>query len=215
MKSQIFLSLLVIMPMSLISSDIKWNVFSQFSDESYTGFYYYSDQTPEISFSFHQQGEGKISITADGPVNLGSSRALWVHTYVDTVLTESYFSDAEVVLDAWYTQNSILPGETIDLSNGDSFYLALAGSYPTYFWNPETNEEHWIDKDYTAWLYIEVEDGTLDLRKSALYEGFGLIVGGGLATPEPSCSMLVLLGVAALSLRRRGRHKGIKPQHKS
>ena len=85
-------------------------------------------------------------------------------------------------------------GISLSLHSTETYYLALLGG--------ENFDEYW------GWVELQGNqtDG-LSVVSSALSKDGPLIVGGGLAdpdpTPEPTSGMLIVLGVAGLALRRK------------
>ena len=100
-----------------------------------------------------------------------------------------------------FTDEGIGEYSTYDITvqSGEDFYLAFAAA---------------LDASYTSfaygWVGLKADDyGHLTMTGSAVdLDGGPMVVGGGAytgATPEPSAGLLLLVGAAALGLRRRGR----------
>lgn len=207
MKEKIYAALFALFLFGTANaSTILWNVFEHSNFHGYESFHYYGEQTPEISFSVSKSGLSSWTLLADGPINLGDSRALWVVANIDDILTQQYFVNAPVVLDAWYSDSSSADaGLPIEMGDGEDLYLAMKGNYYKKVFNDDIGADEFIYSPYTAWVSITMHGGALSLTGSAIYYNYGLQVGGGpMPTPEPSSLHLLLVGLACVLLRRCG-----------
>ena len=210
MRTAIVVALFAVLAFdSANASTVEWDVFEHerfFTDRQYDSIRYYGAQiTPEIVFSIEESASGIWTLVADGPINLGNSRALWVVAAADDILTQQYFSSAPVVLDSVYSDCYYFKTcVSIDMSYGDDAFLALTGNFYKKIFNDGTGQDEFIYQPYTAWISIAMNDGDFILNGSALSYDYGLQVGGGLMpTPEPSSLHLLIVGLACFSLRRR------------
>jgi len=170
--------------------------------QNYTGYI-----TPEVGFSLSRNGAGNIEALAPDStyVNCGNSAGYWVRAYADDVITESYVKSAQLVADLWY-DGKVALGESINVVNGQTLYLALLGLDQAYN-DPTTGE--WIrNMKYSAWVKVKVAGADLeildsDLSYDSLVVGRHATAGALNSIPEPTGGLLVLLGTAGLALRRR------------
>lgn len=204
------------------AAEVRWNVFHFLSSQeegAICGYYDPGHSSPEIGLRYFYNPAGNRLMRIDGKgggVNVGWNVALWVLATEGDVLSKGYFSQPHVVLKDDYNpmidQSSDLPqptpiainsvGDSIDVHTGDRFYLALIG-----YWYEDVDQT--VNPlpipdlaDFYGWVELEAGQTELSLLGSA-FSYSPLVVGGGLAIPEPSAGLLLLLGLAALSLRRR------------
>ena len=131
------------------------------------------------------------SVTA-APVN-----TKWLLAVYGDILGSDTMSSFKVVEPCDYP-NCDVGGDIIEDSN--SFYLAfVAENWDDYVAKVE-NPHVWY-----GWANCAVKsDGSLDVLASGInLDGGPVRIGGGSATPEPSSGLLLLLGWAALGLRRK------------
>ena len=176
MKEKIYAALFALFLFGTANaSTILWNVFEHSNFHGYESFHYYGEQTPEISFSVSKSGLSSWTLLADGPINLGDSRALWVVANIDDILTQQYFVNAPVVLDAWYSDSSSADaGLPIEMGDGEDLYLAMKGNYYKKVFNDDIGADEFIYSPYTAWVSITMHGGALSLTGSAIYYNYGL-----------------------------------------
>ena len=205
------------------AAEVRWDVFHFWSSQfegAVCGYYDLGHSSPEIELRYFYNSTGSRLVKVDGKgenVNVGWNVALWVLAMEGDVLSKEYFSQPHVVLKDSYNpmidQSSMLPvpdhiavnsvGDTIDIHNGERFYLALIG-----YWYEDIDSS--IDPlpipdlaDFYGWVELEAGQKELNILGSA-FSYSPLVVGGGsVATPEPSAGVLLLLGLAGLVLRRR------------
>lgn len=186
------------------SVEVRWDCFQTHELEEADGIgCYYVDSgysSPEIGLRyFHDMGGSKLTrFDGKGDTNVGWNLAVWVLAAENDLLNRAYFEMPHIVLkDSYNTQvptplalNSI--GDTVTIGNGDVVCLAAIGNY---------YDDNGMPQDYFAWAQMASDGQELKLLRSAFSYG-ELIVGGG-AIPEPSCALLVLVGLTALALRRQ------------
>ena len=185
------------------AAEVSWNLFSaRVFEDSYFDWrgvrmYYYGDIQPEISLIYNFSDGMLSSIKFGGVVNVGVNAVIWIDAEREDLLSDDYFrshfaSGDRVYSDNYYTDEWTMTDYTREVSEGETLYIAFEGLGLT-------------DKSYYGWLELLVEDDGLSLVTSALTYSQGLIVGTGdfAAIPEPSAGILLLLGLAGLTLRRR------------
>lgn len=94
-------------------------------------------------------------------------------------------------------------GELVPVERGVSYYLKFVIEDADDAWAYRLKETTVPPTLYYGWAeYMVDEDGTFRLLNSAIdFDGGAMVVGGG-AVPEPTGGLLLLVGVAALALRR-------------
>jgi len=98
----------------------------------------------------------------------------------------------------------------MSVAQNQTFYLGFQLYELVEEMDPESGFRLDRGDSFYGWLeFFATNSGRVELRSSAIDLGGGsMIVGGGAAPiPEPSCGLLLLVGVAVLSLRR-GRNPG-------
>lgn len=206
------------------AAEVRWNCFQirELYDENGVGCYYfdYGHSSPEIGLRYFYNSTGNQLVKVDGKgenVNVGWNVGIWVLATEGDVLSKEYFSQPHIVLKDSYNpmidQPSMLPvpghiavnslGDSIDVYNGDRFYLALIG-----YWYEDIDSS--IDPlpipdlaDFYGWVELEAKQKELSIIGSAFSYGPLVVGGGSAAIPEPSAGVLLLLGLAWLALRRR------------
>lgn len=180
---------------ALFGATVEWNAYILDSVMGYPTVGYAGTQTyadSSISFSIGISGR-EMTIGESGWTSLNSFTT-WALAYSGEVISDSLVNDSSRIFfngDGFGVYNSIVV-DAVD----DVFYLAFKAQT---FKNPDL-----YDKGVAAfgWVEIGVCYGELYVRSSAIaLDGSQMIVGGG-AVPEPASGLLVLLGVAALALRR-------------
>ena len=198
----LWMSIALLAIFEMKGATVIWGAFEQ----DWNNFYYYGGPTPEIGFSVEDYGTwGRvIRVTADGPINIANPRAYWVLAEFGDIVNDSLFSSRDMILDAYYSDRTKIEYDSTLVAKEERFYLALIVD----------------DADYYGWLAIDVDMyGELWLAQSVLSTEPGIVVGASPEptiepTPEPSSGLLLLIGVAALALRRRGGIAwGLQGQH--
>ena len=203
--------------------EVRWDCFQiqPMAEEIGVGCYYYDlgHSSPEVGLRYFYNSTGNRLVKIDGKgvnINVGWNTAIWVLAMEGDILSREYFSQPHVVFRDGYNPTidspSTLPqpdhiainsiGDSVNVETGDRFYLALIG-----YWYEDVDPyaEPWPVQDvayFYGWVELRAAKTELNILGSA-FSYSPLIVGGGLAIPEPSGGVLVLLGVAALFLRRR------------
>ena len=204
------------------ASEVKWDVFHFLSSQfegAICGYYDPGHSSPEIGLRYFYDSAGNQLVNVDGKgenVNVGWNVGIWVLAMEGDVLSKEYFSQPHVVLKDSYNpmidQSSMLPqpssipinsiGDSVDVHNGDRFYLALIG-----YWYEDIDSSIYPLPipdlaDFYGWVELEASEKELNIIGSA-FSYSPLVVGGGSAAiPEPSAGVLLLLGLVALALRR-------------
>ena len=198
--------LFCVLSAGLFASEVRWDCFAlhDSGEANCIGCYYYDSgySSPEIGLRYAYAQSGAVCIDGKGTANVGWNVAIWVDAVAGDVLDRSYFSQSHVVLKDSY--NKLVPspielnsiGDALDICQGDLFYLALIGNY---------YDDDGMPSDYYGWVEMENTGSEIIMRNSAF--SYGSIVVGGGAIPEPTATVLLLVGFAALLLRRddRGR----------
>lgn len=135
--------------------------------------------------------------------NCGDNSTFWAKATADTILDAAWVDQATPLMDLGFTKE-YTSGGTVALNSSQSAYIALVG------------ESLWMDGGqnyyYTGWIQIQNNQGEIEIVSSALAIGSAIAVGTGdtysfgtmpTPTPEPSSGLLLLLGFAAITLRRK------------
>ena len=173
-------------------------------DESGISIYYYGFATPEVGFVATRDWHGDLEklTPSISYVNCGNSAAYWMLAYAGEEIGNSLMRNADLVLDAFYTNPSgHTEGDPLYVFDGDSFYLALIGN----------DGIAGAGSEYTAWVEVGVNGSTLEVLDDELSYGT-LTVGQHpytppsppiTPTPEPTSGLLLLVGSAMLLIRRQ------------
>ena len=143
--------------------------------------------------------DGKDAIVdAEGTLNIDEGGSYWVYSfYGDTLTSFDDYLQRDLLADAYYTNEDVTtPGKNFagheDREHNGHTYLAIIG-YSNDQWDTHDHI------DYYGWVEM---DG-MSVVSSALTSDGPLKVGTGEVIPEPSCGLLLFVGIAALSLRRK------------
>ena len=173
-------------------ASVAWNLFScdKFSENEYSVYWYGEGvnskgetwmATPEVvvDVSFNRRQATLTGVNG----NVGGNDSVWLHVIVDEVVSLETFSSASAV---FFEAGSRFAGDySVVIGMGETKYFAVK-SYGAVGWVELLN-----DGDE-----IKIASSMLD------FDGGPVVIGGG-AIPEPSTAMLLLIGCAGLSLRRR------------
>ena len=130
----------------------------------------------------------------------------WIQTCYGEIVNADSMLHAPSYFEYAFLGNGGASEDSIAVDVGTSNYLkfVLQEAEQCFEYQDGTRSE--MPDCYYGWLEYKVHDnGRFEILASAInLDGGGMIVGGGpLPIPEPSGVVLVLLGVAALFLRRR------------
>ncbi|MBR2837928.1 MAG: PEP-CTERM sorting domain-containing protein [Kiritimatiellae bacterium] len=208
-KKMVIFFVFVSMVFCVNAAEVLWGLFSTRTfnyDWSGNGImvYYYGHGAgvdniqPETGFVYNCSDGILTSITAGGAVNLGINATVWIDALCGDILTDEYFAalyaaNNRVYMDTGFFVEFPDPtGYVREVATGGTLYVAYAGL--------AIDNTH-----YYGWLELLVKEEELSLVSSALTYSPGLIVGTGdfAAIPEPSAGVLLLIGLAALALRRQ------------
>ena len=184
------------------AGEVRWNVFELTMDGSIyyppldgqAAGYYGGDITPEIGFLYNRNQQGRItSITAARELmNCGANANTWaLANYGDELITSADF----------LAKTSVFENTIAVPTKGTEFYLAFQGILLDY-----DEQIGMTELPYYGWVSLGITrtDG-LYVNGSAVSIGTPIAVGSysALSTPEPTSSLLVLVGSALLLIRRR------------
>ena len=179
------------------------------------GEYYLSWRMPEqISGSFMPQyvdtgfkvmrngGMTKLTDYLHVPEFVG----LWMQVAIGDIIDQMTFENAITVFSDGLAPFESGRGQTpISVSGNQDIYLAFV-SYSVYL-DTTASTGYSIDKSnpYLGWVGLNVNRGTVSLIGSYVdLDGNPIIAGqNASAIPEPATGLLLLVGVAAIALRRR------------
>lgn len=149
--------------------------------------------------------ENKLRRYGLAPVKSWNSGA-WLEAYVGELVDASTIFGRR---DYWFyemanAQPEYSSGQIGEIEFNKSYYLMFAIEDMDDAWAYRLKETTDPPKLYYGWAeYVVDETGTFKILNSAIdFDGGAMIVGAG-AVPEPTGGLLLLLGVAALVLRRK------------
>ena len=201
------------------AGEVHWDVFAKQEYDwgedmkGTSAAYYGGNVSPEIGFKYNYNPAGNLilSITpAMEFMNCGNNGIYWViANYGDQLCSSSDFLTKTLLVDFGFSGAKV--GNDISISvGGKSFYAACFGTALEY--DALTNQYH--EDTYFAWVQINATlKGGISVGGSGVSIGDGIIVGQYATipldvpepTPEPTSGMLLLLGTAALCLKRHFR----------
>ena len=183
------------------AANVRWNFVDQYKCDDGEATLQAAVNGVSVSLFFTASAvAGKVKLS-NATCNL-ATRITWVSMAADDIVDASAFGNGMASL--FSTEYSGASGEmTVD--KNESFYMAFQAYELVFDIDPATGQLKQGDA-YYGWVeFYAKHDGNVELLGSAIdADGDGMIVGGGsVSIPEPSGGVLVLLGVAALALRRR------------
>ena len=146
----------------------------------------------QATFYEHEEGGTFFLKSYDYSAEIIPVKNSWALVFCGDVLNAETFERA-IKIELCDYSNATVGGTAI--SDRTDFYLGcLSMEYGV------ENGQSWY-----CWMHVSVDDTR---KMNVLSSGIGLngepvIVGGGSATPEPSCALLLLIGIGVLGLRRR------------
>ena len=185
--------MLVALPMQAAS--VYWNYLSMSRGYPFEDGMAYAWDEPYFSFVTHVAGQNLILTATYG--------VFMEYAYDMGEVNKGDLIDASYAGQGWFCYMSgsgELDGSDISIPLGETFYLAytvaygspMSGAYPD-----PSSPSRW------GWVELKAEqNGELVLVRDAMSWGDPLVVG---AIPEPAAGLLLLVGGAALALRRRRR----------
>ena len=206
MKSLIF-PFVFLLPSLTWCAEVNWNVFGIHDYDDFIdgedGWSIYAaspNRSPEAGFAYTEKKRQTRLLAFTGNYsNCGNNVTFWALAAVDTVINYDWMQSATPLLDMGLSDYR--EGE-LTLRNDESVYIAMIGR--------DLGDP---DGYYTGWVQIQNNRGEIEIVSSALADA-ALSVGTGithgfagptptLPTPEPTSGMLMVVGVAILSLVRR------------
>lgn len=200
-----------IMSIKAFSSSVLWNCFKlvdmgEFASGTYSlGFSASGEMYPDINLGVQ---DGNSSVRIQGTITMEGAMGTWIIPCLGDVLDAHVFENALQI----FAYRNLVGSGTIPMtiSKGSSFYLGvqiekLSSVWPAD-WNGDWSDPRIYSGEYCyGWVQLLVDEtGTLSLLGSAMdLDGGAMVVGGGLAIPEPSGGVLLLLGMSVLALKRR------------
>lgn len=191
-------------------AEVQWNVFGIHDYDDYIEggdgrsiFASSPNRSPEAGFIVSQSGTGYTRIlTFMGEYsNCGNNATFWALATADTLINYDWMQSTTPLLDMGLSEYR--SEGTVKLVNNQSKYIAMIGR--------DLGDP---DGYYTGWVKIKNVQGEIEIVSSAfadaaLYVGQGATGGfagpePALPTPEPTSGLLMAVGVALLSLTRRG-----------
>ena len=152
----------------------------------------------EFSLFFTASASGKNVVLSDFTCNLATA-ITWVQMVAEDIVYSSAFGDG--IPSLFSTEYSGATGE-FNTKKDESFFLAfqvfqLVENQDTFEMTRGNAYYGWVEFYVSNAANVEILASAVDLG------GGAMIVGGGAAIPEPSSSLLVLVGLAGLALCRR------------
>ena len=165
---------------------------------------------PEIGLSVTDMGD---SVGVVGTMLMDGCVGTWIECMMGDILAAKAFADYE---DSFAYKNLESSGANgLQVGKGDTFYLGcmmekLAADWPEDWVDDWSDPRIYSGEHVYGWASLTVEaDGSLTLGGSAIdFTGNCLVVGAYGPIPEPSGCLLMVMGVAALGLRRVQRKTG-------
>lgn len=214
MKKCLMLCWLAFAALTVHGATVYWNVFESYYEDSSSwvgqelgrplfGAHAYGPWgSPEITFSISRSMSTTTLSDAGWVMNMGAPEAVWIQAYSGMELTVDNTLNAETV---FLNMSKGSPGQEVDIS-----FSGPSAAYKTIFLGFCNGNTDWGGTGGNVWGWVELLIHGLDvsLVSSCLVtDADGIIVGTDTylshSTPEPSCALLLLVGVGVLSLRRR------------
>lgn len=193
-----------------IASDVRWNFVEAehyLAGETALQETLKPEGSSNVGFSlfFTASASGKNVVLSDFTCNMATA-ITWAQMVADDIVYSSAFGDG--IPSLFSTEYSGATGE-FNTKKDESFFLAfqvfqLVENQDTFEMTRGDAYYGWVEFYVSKAANVEILASAVDLG------GGAMIVGGGAAAiPEPSTTVLVLIGIAGLALRRRPQGLGL------
>ena len=196
-----FLALPILFSATSLAANIEWNCFTATPyDDGLEGtksheLFYASGQAQLGTDLIIGVVRNKQATTLTGQGGWLLSGTDWISATVGEIVDAQTFSS----LKTYFYKDDGLAKEApiVAKATGEDVYLA----FQTWLWEEDYSS---VEREVYGWVQLYVQGESISVVASAIdLDGGPMIVGGGSATPEPSCALLLLIGVGVLGLRRR------------